>query len=43
MITKIMAFTSYLKTCTICHGLGYLENAGGDTRECWACKGKGYL
>ena len=32
-----------LKTCHICHGMGVIEKPNGDTIECPACKGKGYL
>ena len=34
---------AFLRTCHICHGMGNREMPSGDTKECIACKGKGYL
>jgi DnaJ-class molecular chaperone len=36
-------FTQYLTTCRTCHGLGFIEAQGGETKECPVCKGKGFI
>ena len=32
-----------IAACGRCHGMGYIEQTNGDTKECHICKGKGIV
>lgn len=40
---KLFNVIHNLITCHICHGMKTIELPNGDTKQCPACKGKGYL
>lgn len=39
----LFIFINKLRACTTCHGMKVIELPGGNTIDCPACKGKGFI